>query len=110
MHRLLILVTIGLLAGQPSPLRAQTAQQPNSAAAPAAAASDDMLPIVIGLGAIAGVVTFNVLALGLEALPGGLAYGGAATVPAEISVAVSRVYATVSAVIGGWLANYAYTQ
>jgi hypothetical protein len=109
MHRVLVLVTIGLLAGQPSPLRAQTVQQPSSAAAPATV-TDDMLPIVIGLGAIAGVVTFNVLALGLEALPGGLAYGGAATVPAEMSVAMSRVYATVSAVIGGWLANYAYSQ
>ena len=67
-----------------------------------------MRPIVIGLGAIAGVVAFNVLALGVEALPGGLAYGAGATVPAEMSVAMSRVYATTAAVIGGWVGYYSY--
>jgi hypothetical protein len=70
------------------------------------ASSTDIRPIVVGLGAIGGVVAFNVLALGVEALPGGLAYAGAATVPAEMSVAMSRVYATTSAVIGGWLGYY----
>ena len=67
-----------------------------------------MRPIVLGLGAVAGVVAFNVLVLGIEALPGGLGYGADATVPAEMSVAMSRVYATTSAVIGGWLAYYGY--
>jgi hypothetical protein len=74
------------------------------------ASYDSMLPIVVGLGAIVGVVGFNVLALGLEALPGGLAYGAGATVPAEMSVAMSRVYAVTSAVIGGWVANNLYSQ
>jgi hypothetical protein len=69
--------------------------------APQAAPSTNTRPIVVGLGAIAGIVVFNVLALGVEALPGGLAYGAGATVPAEMSVAMSRVYATISAVIGG---------
>lgn len=71
---------------------------------------DDMLPIVVGLGAIAGVVGFNVLALGVEALPGGLAYGAGATVPAEMSVAMSRVYAVTSATVGAWVANHLYNQ
>lgn len=71
---------------------------------------DTILPIVIGLGAIAGVVGFNVLALGVEALPGGLAYGAGATVPAEMSVAMSRVYAVTSAVVGAWVANHLYDQ
>jgi hypothetical protein len=84
-----------------------------AAAQPARVAADsasqvDMRPIVIGLGAIAGVVAFNVLALGVEALPGGLAYGAGATVPAEMSVAMSRVYATTAAVIGGWVGYYSY--
>jgi hypothetical protein len=69
---------------------------------------DNLKPIVIGLGAIAGVVTFNVLALGVEALPGGLAYGAGTTVPAEMSVAMSRVYATTSAVVGAWIAYYSF--
>lgn len=71
---------------------------------------DTILPIVVGLGAIAGVVGFNVLALGVEALPGGLAYGAGATVPAEMSVAMSRVYAVTSAVVGAWVANHLYDQ
>jgi hypothetical protein len=84
------------------------AQPARAAAVPAPQV--DMRPIVIGLGAIAGVVAFNVLALGVEALPGGLAYGAGATVPAEMSVAISRVYATTAAVIGGWVAYYSYGQ
>ena len=67
----------------------------------------DWRPIVVGLGAIAGVVVFNVTALGWEAIPGGLAYAPGATVPAEMSVAMSRVYATTAAVIGGWIGYYA---
>lgn len=70
----------------------------------------DLRPIVIGLGAIAGVVIFNVAALGVEALPGGMAYVGGAAVPAEMSVAMSRVYATTSAVIGGWIGYYAFAR
>ncbi len=73
------------------------------------APTTDMQPIVIGLGAIAGVVVFNVLVLGVEALPGGLAYGAGATVPGEMSVAMSRVYATTSAVIGGLVGYYSYS-
>ncbi len=84
--------------------------QPAAAPAAQAASQNDWRPIVIGLGAIAGVVAFNALALGFEALPGGIAYGTAATVPAEMSVAMSRVYATTSAVIGAWIAYYGYAR
>ena len=69
-------------------------------------AQTDYRPLVIGLGAIAGVVVFNVAALGFEALPGGLAYEAGASVPAEMSVAISRVYATTAAVVGGLIAYY----
>lgn len=68
----------------------------------------DLRPLVAGLGAIAGVVIFNWAALGIEALPGGIGYGATATVPAEMSVAMSRVYATASAVAGGLIAYYGY--
>lgn len=74
---------------------------------PPAQPGSDLRPLVVGLGAIAGVVIFNVVVLGVEALPGGLAYGAGATVPAEMSVAMSRVYATTSAVVGGLVAYYA---
>lgn len=73
---------------------------------PAAATRPDLRPVVAGLGAIAGVVAFNAAALGPAALPGGMAYAAGASVPAEMSVAMSRVYATTSAVIGGWAGYY----
>src|SRR4051812_36041274 len=98
MYRVLILAVVALLAGQPAPLLAPTAAPPLAAAprtaplptAPPAnappptapplaapAADNSMLPYVVALGAIAGVVVFNVAALGLEAVPGGMAYAGA---------------------------------
>ncbi len=70
------------------------------------AAHRDWRPLAIGAGAIAGVVLFNVVALGVEALPGGLAYEAGDTIPAEMSVAMSRVYAATAAVAGGLLAYY----
>lgn len=90
--------------------------QPTAVPAPvpmpvqASAEPFDMRPIIVGLGAIAGVAAFNVVALGVEALPGGLAYAAGATVPAEMSVAMSRVYATTSAVIGAWVGYYASSR
>lgn len=39
-----------------------------------------------------------------------MAYGAGAMVPAETSVAMSRVYATTAAVIGSWAAYYTYGQ
>jgi hypothetical protein len=75
-------------------------------AAPPTQTQTDFRPIAVGLGAIAGVVVFNVAVLGIAALPGGLGYAAGATVPAEMSVAMSRVYATASAVVGGWIGYY----
>src|SRR5262245_1599488 len=69
---------------------------------------DRLMPLVVGLGGMAGVVAFMVLALGVGALPGGLAYGAGTVVPAEMSVAMSRVYAVASAVGGSWIAYYLY--
>jgi hypothetical protein len=106
MRRLaVVVVTVALLA----PAGAAVAQPAVAPVAPAVVQSD-MRPIVIGLGAIAGVMVFNVLALGVEALPGGMAYAAGSTVPAEMSVAMSRVYATTSAVIGGWIGYYSSTR
>jgi hypothetical protein len=107
MYRLLIIAFVALLAGQQA-VHAQTAVQPGLA--PTTTENDGALPYVVALGAIAGIVVFNVAALGIEALPGGMAYASGATVPAEMSVAMSRVYAGASAVIGGLIADYIYTS
>lgn len=89
-------------------LAAQTqaiAQVPQAAPTPGPAAYD-RTAIVIGLGAIAGVVAFNAVTLGVIALPGGAALAGAAVVPAEAVVAINRVYAVTTAVAGAWAADY----
>ena len=66
--------------------------------------------IAIGVGAVAGIVAFNAATLGLAAFPGGLAYAAGATVPAEMAVAINRVYAVTTAVAGGWLGEYLYVR
>jgi hypothetical protein len=101
------LVALALLAVVLMQSNTATAQPARAAAAPVLS-EGNWRPIVVGLGAIAGVVTFNVLAIGIEALPGGVAYTASATVPAEASVAISRVYATTSAVVGAWIAYYGF--
>jgi hypothetical protein len=92
-------ITLGILL-QPVTASAQPARP--------ATEQMDWRPIAIGLGAVAGVVAFNVLVLGVDALPGSLGYGAGATVPAEMSVAMSRVYAMASAVAGGLIAWYGF--
>ena len=104
-----VFLAIALLA-QVHTAFAQTATPAPAPATAPAAAHRDWRPIVIGAGAIAGVVLFNVVALGFEALPGGLAYEAGDTIPAEMSVAMSRVYATTAAVAGGLLAYYAIAR
>lgn len=101
------IMTAAALTWQVGTAAAQTAEPARAAPLVAADTSrGDWRPIVAGLGAIAGVVVFNVAALGVQALPGGLGYAAGATVPAEMSVAMSRVYATTSAVVGAWIGYY----
>lgn len=113
MRRFTILALALLLALSPALYAGHARAQDAAPAAPAPAASADAgfdyFPLVVGAGAIAGVVGYNLLALGAGALPGGFAYGVAgAVVPAEMSVAMSRVYAVTTAVAGGLLAYYMF--
>ena len=100
-----LLAQVNTAMAQSAPHTAVASPAPLPATEPAAA-HQDWKPLAIGLGAIAGVVVFNVAALGFEALPGGLAYEAGATIPGELSVAMSRVYATAAAVAGGLVAYY----
>lgn len=68
----------------------------------------DPLSIAIGTGAIAGVVGFNLAVLGWGSVPGGMTYAAGALLPAEMAVAINRVYAVTTAVGGGWLGEYIY--
>ncbi len=88
-----VLLTAGFL--QVLPAEAQTPGQ------------TDLRPVVVGLGAIGGVLGSSIAILGIGALPGGLAYSAGMTVPAVMSVAMGRLYATTGAVAGGLLGYYA---
>ena len=69
-------------------------------------ALEEAIARVHRLGAVAGVVVFNGAALGPGAFPGGWAYAAGTTVPAEMAVAINRLYAVGSAVAGGWLGEH----
>lgn len=104
---LIAAATLAASAGlAPSVAAAQTAKVPP----PAEPSGYSMgAALAAGAGALAGVVGFNLLALGTGALPGGFAYAAGAVVPAEMSVAMSRVLATASAAGGALAADYVYT-
>lgn len=106
------LIAAALWAGLALPAHAATAPPLPAAPPPteAAAPGRDYTPLVIGAGAVAGVLAFNVLALGWEAVPMASAIAEGGVVPAEMSVAMSRVYAVSSAVAGGLIADYLYTR
>lgn len=64
--------------------------------------------LAIGLGAIGGVVVFNLATGGMASIPMlASATGGAAV---ESTVAISRVYAVSSAVVGGLTGDYLYRR
>lgn len=65
--------------------------------------------LAIGVGAIAGVVAFNVLTGGLTTVPVLAVLGTEGTALATSNVvATSRVYAATSAVAGAWAGDYLY--
>ena len=96
------LLLLGLTA------RTEAVAQTLPVAPPPAQAAYDRTAIVIGLGAIAGVVAFNAATLGVVSLPGGSLVTGAVVLPAEAAVALSRVYAVSTAVAGAWVADCLY--
>ena len=66
-------------------------------------------PYVIGLGAIAGVVGVQYLLFGASGFPfwPGSVPSGTVVAP-EISVGISRMFATTSAVLGAWAGLWLY--
>jgi hypothetical protein len=113
----------GNLAAQPAPPAAPPEVTPPQAATPSPAApsapdwtfeevlggevtvDSDYSPVAMGLGAVAGVVAFNVLA---QFVPnGGLL---SETFLAGSEIAASRIYAVGSAVAGALAGQYIYEQ
>lgn len=75
--------------------------------APEAAAANSRL-LALGLGALGGVVAFNLATGGLSALPliGGAGAATGALSASEGAVAVSRVYAVSSSLVGALVADW----
>jgi hypothetical protein len=70
--------------------------------------SGSLYPIVVGLGAIAGVAVYNMASFGVSGVP---YLAPAATTGAMVTagaIAQNRLFTVVSAVIGGWVANWLY--
>jgi len=110
MRAALVLALAAGVATAPFPAQATdlAPQQPPLQDAPG---SDDTRLLIAGLGAIAGVVAFNLAVGGTGALPflyeAGAAGGGAT---ASGAVAASRVYAVSTAVVGALAADYAFRR
>ena len=64
--------------------------------------------LAVGLGAIGGVIVFNLATGGMAAVPMLASATGGTVV--ESTVAVSRVYAVSSAVVGGLVGDYSYRR
>ena len=107
MRPLILLLVIGLFTFSPLQVLAQGHPVPPTGATPQ---KDWVYPLVLGGGAIAGVLVANFLtsgSLGLGTVRAAIRAPAAA--PAAESPALGRVYAVTGAVVGGWVANWLYT-
>lgn len=103
MRRLILAAVIALIGIMPMTVHAQTEQHGQTQVT---AATDPAYPIYLGVGALAGVVLWNLYSLGLSGIP--LMVPAGTPVLPEWSVAISRVWATSAAVVGGWIADGIY--
>lgn len=103
MRRLIMAALIALIGVVPMTAAAQTQQVSET---PVTAATDPAYPIYLGVGALAGVIVWNLGSLGWNSFPL-MAPAGVTIVP-EWSVAISRVWATLGAVVGAWVADGIY--
>jgi hypothetical protein len=92
--------------GQPTPAPQMTFEE----IAGDITSSQTISPTAIAIGAIAGVVVFNLVAPSLwpvSYLTGGPLVG---TIFADSALAASRVYTVTSAAAGGWVGQWVYTN
>lgn len=103
MRRLIAALAVGLVLTAPM---TGFAQAPRGAAptATTGASEDWLYPLVLGGGAVAGVLLYNVATTGLIFVA-----PGTGSRVSFSDVAMSRVYAVSAAVVGGWIANWLYS-
>ena len=83
--------------------------QPSHSHTTSSSSSDWFYPIALGIGAVSGVVVVNVLTSGyVGVLPTSVGVVGVGPIADATAVGLSRVYAIVGVVVGGWLADWVY--
>jgi hypothetical protein len=114
-HRFVL--TLGLLIGLASPLRAEPAEFDIEAMLAAAPVSAIDAPrqetgriTALAVGAVAGVVALNFYMGGLAYLPFTGVVAATPLATAESIVAISRVYAVAAAAAGALVGNYVYER
>jgi hypothetical protein len=102
MRRLVLVALIALIGVVPFTASAQAPVQ-----APTAK-TDYVYPLVLAVGALAGVVSMNALTYGVGTLP--LAVGIPTTAPivSPAAAAASRIFVITSGVTGAWIASWLY--
>lgn len=95
-----------IVSGQPTPMPNLTFEE----IVGDIPATQSISPTAIVVGAITGVIVFNIVAPGL--FPASYATGGplVGTIFADTALAASRVYAVTSAAVGGWTGQWVYTN
>ncbi|CAK0766326.1 exported hypothetical protein [Gammaproteobacteria bacterium] len=83
---------------------------PTSPPSTAAKTEIHVYPLVLAVGALAGVVTVNYLTYGVGTLPTSVGMSSSAPIISPAAAAASRVYVITSAVLGAWAASALYGQ
>ncbi|CAK0767707.1 membrane hypothetical protein [Azospirillaceae bacterium] len=104
MRRLVLVALLALIGFMPL---TASAQQPTAVKA-AAPASDNVYPLVLALGATAGIATVNWMTYGFGTLPLSLGTSGVGATIAPAAAAASRIYVITSGVAGAWIASWLY--
>jgi len=103
MRRLAIVALIALIGLVPFAASAQT-----NAAAPTAAKTDYIYPLVLATGALAGVVGVNLMAFPYFTLPLSVATPAGAALSSPAAAAASRIFVITAGVSGAWIASWLY--
>ncbi|CAK0764232.1 membrane hypothetical protein [Gammaproteobacteria bacterium] len=111
MRRFAIIALIGLIGFAPSLVSA--ANTPKQATKQSEVLienkpADQIYPIVLAAGALAGVVSVNWLTYGVGTLPLSVGIETTAPVVSPAAAAASRIFVITSGVIGAWIADLLY--
>ncbi len=103
MRKLVIVALIAMLGLVPFTASAQTKAQQATVAK-----TDYVYPLVLAAGALAGVVSVNLMTFPYFTLPLSLSSPAAAAISSPAAAAASRIFVITSGVAGAWIASALY--